>query len=331
MVTSRDVARLAGVSQATVSRALAHSPKVTAETLARVQAAMDSLNYVPHAGAQAMKTRHTNVIGVVVAELTNPFYPEVLDELTKELDAAGYRVVIWNAGGGRHHDALKAIRERAVDGVIFTTATEDSAALHAALDMGSPMVFINRVVPDLDCDQVTSDNVSGGAAVADYLIDSGRTRAAFIGGPKNTSTSQDRRRGFLDRMAERGCPLANDRLFQGDFSHDQSFQIMNDLISSQVAVDAVFCANDFMAFGALDAVHSRGLSVADDVWVIGYDDVEISAWASLNLTTVRQPSREMARAGARMLLQRLASPQIATQHVVFPSELVIRASARAPD
>jgi len=329
MVTSRDVARLAGVSQATVSRALAHSPKVTAATLARVQAAMESLNYVPHAGAQAMKTRHTKVIGVVVAELTNPFYPEVLDELTQELDAAGYRVVIWNAGGGRHHDALKAIRERAVDGVIFTTATEDSATLHAALQTGSPIVLINRVVPDLDCDQVSSDNVSGGAAVADYLVAHGRIRAAFIGGPENTSTSHDRRRGFLDRMAARGHAVSDDLRFHGDYSHDRSFQIMTNLIASDAAVDSVFCANDFMAFGALDAVHRRGLSVADDVWVIGYDDVEIAAWDSLNLTTVRQPSREMARAGARMLLQRLTSPDIATQRLVFPSELVIRASARA--
>lgn len=171
MVTSRDVAQLAGVSQATVSRALSSSSKITPETKARVQAEMEALGYVPHAGAQAMKTRRTNTIGVVVADITNPFYPEVLDELTKtkELEAAGYRVVIWNAGGGSHHGALSAIRERAVDGVIFTTATEESPELHAALEWDSPIVLINRVVDGLECDQVTSDNLSGGAAVAGVI------------------------------------------------------------------------------------------------------------------------------------------------------------------
>ena len=105
MVTSRDVARLAGVSQATVSRALSGSPLISAATKARVRAAMDQLNYVPHAGAQAMKTRRTNTIGVVVAELTNPFFAEVLDELTTQFAAAGFRVVVWNIGGGSHDDA----------------------------------------------------------------------------------------------------------------------------------------------------------------------------------------------------------------------------------
>src|ERR1700754_82236 len=117
MVTSRDVARLAGVSQATVSRALSGLPLISAATKARVRAAMDQLNYVPHAGAQAMKTRRTNTIGVVVAELTNPFFAEVLDELTTQFAAAGFRVVVWNIGGGSHDDALTALRERAIDGV----------------------------------------------------------------------------------------------------------------------------------------------------------------------------------------------------------------------
>ena len=168
---------------------------------------METLGYVPHAGAQAMKTRRTNTIGVVVADLTNPFYPEVLDELSRELDAAGFRVVIWNAGGGSHHDALKAIREHAVDGVIFTTATEDSLELQAAIEKNSPIVLINRVVEGLECDQVTSSNTEGGAAVADYLLAHGKTRVAFIGGAENASTSRERGQGFLGRMADRAMPF----------------------------------------------------------------------------------------------------------------------------
>lgn len=329
MVTSRDVARLAGVSQATVSRALAGSSKVSPDTLLRIQKAMATLNYVPHAGAQAMKTRRTHVLGLVVAEITNPFYAELLDELTQQLHAAGYRLVIWNAGATGHGDALTAIAERAVDGVIFTTATDDSPELHAALAKGSPLVLINRIVDNLDCDQVTSDNYSGGVAVADYLVDNGRVHAAYIGGLENASTSRQRGAGFLDRMAERGHPVAESLRRHGAFSHDSTVHVMTALLGLPRPPEAVFCANDFMAFGALDAVRARDESTQLPVWVIGYDDVEMAAWASLSLTTVRQPSRDMARAGARMLLQRLDDPTRDTQRMVFPSELIVRKSTQS--
>jgi LacI family transcriptional regulator len=334
MVTSRDVAELAGVSQATVSRVMSSSAKLSPATKARVQAAMETLGYVPHAGAQAMKTGRTNTIGVVVADLTNPFYAEVLDELSGELDAAGFRVVIWNSGGGSH-DALKAIRECAVDGVIFTTATEDSLELQAAIEKSSPIVLINRVVEGLECDQVTSSNSDGGAAVADYLVANGKTRVAFIGGAENASTSRERGRGFLDRMAERGHAVPEHFRFQGGFSHDIGSQVMNRLLSRFDRPQAVFCANDLMAFGALDALRASRVQ-RHDCWVIGYDDVEMASWDSFSLTTVRQPSREMARVGARLLVERIHSPGLVPRRVNFPCDLIVRgstelATSAAPD
>jgi LacI family transcriptional regulator len=328
MVTSRDVAELAGVSQATVSRVMSSSAKLAPATRARVQAAMETLGYVPHAGAQAMKTRRTNTIGVVVADLTNPFYPEVLDELSRELDAAGFRVVIWNAGGGSHHDALKAIREHAVDGVIFTTATEDSLELQAAIEKNSPIVLINRVVEGLECDQVTSSNTEGGAAVADYLLEHGKSRVAFIGGAENASTSRERAQGFLGRMSEKGHAVPEHFRFHGGFSHDISAQVMGRLLSRADRPDAVFCANDLMAFGALDALRAHRIQ-PEDCWIIGYDDVDMAAWDSFSLTTVRQPSREMARVGAKMLLERIHAPGSPARRVDFPCDLIVRGSTRA--
>lgn len=325
MVTSKDVAKLAGVSQATVSRVMSSSGQISTGTVQRVQAAMETLGYVPHAGAQALKTRRTNTIGVVVADLTNPFYTEVLDELTRELDAEGLRAVIWNAGGGSHHDALKAISERAVDGVIFTTATESSLELQAAIKRNSPIVLINRVVESLECDQVTSNNTEGGAAVADYLLAHGKTRAAFIGGTENASTSRDRASGFLGRMAEEGHAIPEHFRFLGGFSHDTSYQVMHRVLSRADHPQAVFCANDHMAFGALDALRANNLQ-AQDCWVIGYDDVEMAAWDSFSLTTVRQPSREMARVGARLLIERINAPKLPPRQVNFPCDLIVRSS-----
>lgn len=326
MVTSRDVAQLAGVSQATVSRVVSSSAKLSPATKAKVEAAMETLGYVPHAGAQAMKTRRTNTVGVVVADLTNPFYSEVLDELSRELDTAGFRVVIWNTGGGSRHNALQAIREHAVDGVIFTTATEDSVELQAAVERNSPIVLINRVVEGLDCDQVTSSNFNGGAAVADYLLSHGRSRVAFIGGLEKASTSRDRGLGFLQRMAESGNPVPGTLQIHGDFSHDLSAEIMSRLLLLPERPQAVFCGNDYMAFGAIDALRASRLAKPEDCWVIGYDDVEMASWESFSLTTVRQPSREMARAGVQLLSDRIHSPGLPSRRVNFPYQLVVRDS-----
>lgn len=279
-----------------------------------------------------MKTRRTNTIGVVVAELTNPFYPEVLDELSRELNAAGFRVVIWNAGGVSHHDALQAIRERAVDGVIFTTATEDSVELQAAVEKNSPVVLINRIVEGLDCDQVTSNNFGGGQAVANYLYSHGKRRVAFIGGSEKASTSKDRGSGFLGRMKELDTEVPEHLRFFGEFSHDLSAQITKRLLSGTERLDAIFCANDYMAFGALDALRVSGQARANECWVIGYDDVDMAAWESFNLTTVSQPSREMARTGVKLLLERINSPDLPARRVNFPCELIVRgSSAFAPN
>lgn len=330
MVTSRDVARLAGVSQATVSRVMSSTGNTAPETREKVVAAMGALGYVPHAGAQAMKTRRARTIGVVVKDLTNPFYPEVLDELTRRLDRAGYRVALWNAGGSSHRDALHAIRERAVDGVIFTTATGDTVELQVALEQQSPIVLINRVVEGSHADQVASDNVAGGAMVADYLSANGRTHVAFIDGTPDASTSQDRSRGFLNRMQQLGRPVPEALRLQADFSHDLAQHATSQLLDQSERPEAIFCANDYMAIGALDALRRRGLSAPQDCWVIGYDDVDMASWPSFDLTTVRQPSREMARTGAQMLLDRLAAPGLPAQHRQFPCELIVRGSTGPP-
>lgn len=325
MPTSRDVARLAGVSQATVSRAMSSNNSVAPATRAKVLAAMAQLGYAPHAGAQAMKTRRTHTIGVVVADLSNVFYTQLLDELTRALDDSGNRVVIWNTSSSSHTNALEAIRESAIDGVVFTTATSSSVELAAAVDRQSPVVLINREVDGVDCDSVVSDNEGGGAEVADFLVEHGRTNAAFIGGIPDATTSRDRARGFLSRMSDLGHPVPEHLTFQGDFSHDIAAQVARKLLVRATRPSAIFCANDYMAFGALDAL--RDLEVSpEECWVIGYDDVEMASWESFNLTTVRQPIREMATAGVNMLLERVAQPKLPPRRLSYPSTLLVRKS-----
>ncbi|GAA0504524.1 LacI family transcriptional regulator [Saccharopolyspora subtropica] len=326
MVTSRDVARLAGVSQMTVSRVLQGSNKVAPETRDRVLAAMKEAGYRPHAAARTMRTRRTSTVGVVVADITNPFYPQLLEAVGQALEEAGQRMVLWNAPDAGGSTALSALDEGIVDGLIFTTITEGSEQLGQALRRGDPIVLLHRGLDSLDCDQVTTDNLAGGRAVAEYLVAAGHTRIGFLRGPEQASTARHRERGFRDRLAELGRPLAEDLTAQGAFAHDVAWSAMRDLLSREDPPTAVFCANDLTALGAVDGAVSLGRRVPEDVWVIGYDDIAMASWDSYDITTVRQPIADMARAAVRLLQERLEDRSLPPRKQLFPSELIIRGS-----
>lgn len=322
MVTSRDVARVAGVSQATVSRVLSDSPKVRPTTRARVIAALGETDYTPNLLARAMRTRRTGAIGVVVARITNPFYPELLAVLGAELAEKGRHMMVWDSELPGEEAAVEAIRQRLVDGVVFTTVTPASTSLREALQRREPAVLINRGVAGLRCDQVVSDNMAGGRTVASYFLDAGHRRLGLIAGPPQTSTASERERGFREVLRARGIPLG--ATWCGDFSHDAGRTAMRHFLAQPDPPTAVFCVNDLTAFGALDGARSVGASVPEDVWVVGYDDIPMAAWEAFDLTTVRQPIREMTRLAVRMLLDRIDDPDRPPTQRRLPATLVVR-------
>ncbi|MFD0488093.1 substrate-binding domain-containing protein [Saccharopolyspora spinosporotrichia] len=222
--------------------------------------------------------------------------------------------------------ALAALDDGTVDGLIFTTVTEGSTELAEVLRRGDPVVLLHRGLDSLECDQVTTDNVAGGRAVADYLVAGGHTRIGFLRGPELPSTARHREQGFRDRLAELGHPLAEALTRQGGFAHDVARTAMRDLLSQDEPPTAVFCANDLTALGAVDAAVSLGHRVPQDVWVVGYDDIAMAAWDSYDLTTVRQPIADMARAAVGLLLERVEDRSLPPRRQTFPSELTIRGS-----
>lgn len=321
MPTSRDVASVAGVSQATVSRALNKPESVSRATREVVLSAVDQLGYHPHSGAVAMKTKRTYVIGLIVAELSNPFYLEVLEETTKFLSEQGYRVVVWDSSY-QAEDAVAAINGGMVDGVIVSAWSEDSEAMRAALASDRPMVLLNRRASSNGSDSVTSDNRAGGRMVADYLVDHRKKDVVFVAGRKETSTAIERRTGFFERLDEVGSPVKYE-LF-GAFQAGIAAEEIKAFVDIYGAPSAVFCANDIMAIGVLNGLCERGIRVPEDTWVIGYDDVDAAGWPIIDLTTVRQSSRDMAREGASILLERLEDPSRPLMSRTFPTELVVR-------
>ncbi len=326
-VTSRDVARLAGVSQATVSRVLHDRENIAPGTRARVLAVVEETGYQPDAAATSMRTRRTGTIGVVLRRITNPFYPQLLDALGAELEPHGLRMILWDAATGPgERAAIEAIDQRRIDGLIFTTATPSSVALQHAIDRRAPIVLVNRVVEGRPCDQVDSANEETARRVARYFADHGHTRVGLISASPEASTAAARIEGFRDEAARLGLRLDAGHVVDGGFSHEGGRVALETMLAHDPAPTAVFAVNDLSAFGALDAAQAAGVTVPDDLWIVGYDDIAMASWEAFQLTTARQPIRDMVRLSVELLLARIDAPERPAVQHRLPGEIVVRRS-----
>jgi LacI family transcriptional regulator len=290
--------------------------------------AIGQLGYVPNARARAMKTGQSDTIGVVVSSLTNPFYAQMLEPLFATLDSIGKKVILWSSDSNTNGPALEAIAEGTVDGVIFTSVIESSPALHLASELGSPFVLMHRGVEGMRCDQVTTDNRAGGRAVADFFFKNGRRRPAIIGQDDIASTAHARRVGFLETMAAYHVEVPPDDVIIGDFTYDFGRNSAELLLDRTILTDAIFCTNDLVAIGVVDAIRESGLSVPDDIWVVGFDDISMASWQPYRLTTMRQNVLEISQRGVEMLLNRIADPTRPFENVELPADLIIRSTTR---
>jgi LacI family transcriptional regulator len=330
-VTSKDIARKLDMSQSTVSRALRGDPRVAPETAARVLEAARQMNYTPNVAARSLITRRTGTVGVVVNDIKNPFYPELLDVLHNELALAGYRTILFNerTDASVEQHVGEHVNGAAVDGVVYVSATLGMPLPgHGGRDF--PVVLVNRYIDSAPVDTVVSDNGRGGRLVAEAMVELGHRRIALIAGPENTTTSRDRERGFRDGLRESGVAFDESLRRVGQFSHASGYQWCLDLLAGEQRPTAIFAANDVIAFGALDAARRVGVRVPAELSVVGFDDIDMAGWEGFNLTTVRQPLTEMGRAAARLLLERIGSGEaIPPRRRVFPVGLVHRTTLAA--
>jgi LacI family transcriptional regulator len=329
-VTSKDIARRLSISQSTVSRALRGDPRVAPQTMARVLEAAREMNYAPNLAARTLITRKTATVGVVVSDITNPFYPELLEILHNEFALVGYRTVLFNerTDASAERALAELVNGSAADGIVYVSATLGSPL--PGRPGGVPMVLVNRYLDDLAVDTVVADNYRGGQLVAEAFVELGHRRIALIAGPENTTTSRDRERGFRAQLTASGVPLDESLRRVGRFSHRSGYHWCLDLLASKQRPTAVFAANDVIAFGALDAARRVGVRVPADLSIVGFDDIDMAGWEGFNLTTVRQPLAEMGGAAVKLLIERIESGDgLAPRPRVFPVRLVRRATLAA--
>ena len=325
--TSWTVAHEAGVSQATVSRVLRSDPRVGPQIRERVLRVLERTKYQPNAAARAIRTSRSGSIGVVVARLSYPLYPAMLESIGAQLVQRALRMIVWDAEHAGDAPASQALRQGIVDGVILTAATQESAFLRDIASAQAPVVLLNRTVAGYPSDQVSSDNHAGGACVADYLLGAQRKRCGLISGILRARTIHDREMGFREGLARAACPLPEQRFHRvADFSHASGRDAIRRLLELAEPPDAVFCVNDVLACGAIDGARALGVRVPEDLWIVGYDDIELASWGAYDLTTVRQPMQQMIGCAIDLLAARIAKPAEPLQQVCLPNALVIRGS-----
>lgn len=327
-VSSVEVAELAGVSQAAVSRVFTPGASVSAEMRTRVMAAARQLGYRPNVIARSLSQQSSRIIGLVMIRFWNPFYAHLLQEFTNRLQMRGYWVLLLNVANDTPLEkAIPMALQYQVDGLIITSATLSSGLAEECARVGTPVVLFNRYSLESSVNAVCCDNVAGGRLVADALLSAGPTRLAYIAGEAGSSTNRDREQGFTQRLAERGVSLF--ARASGDYSYESGYQAALRLFSSEQRPDALFCANDLMAMAALDAARCHAsLRVPEDVSIIGFDDIAMAAWPKYDLTTIHQPVDRMVDATVEVLLQAIQQPQPERVVRFMAPTLTVRSSAR---
>ncbi|PKH26714.1 LacI family transcriptional regulator [Enterobacterales bacterium CwR94] len=329
-VTSYDVAKLAGVSQSAVSRAFTEGAKIADSTREKVHQAAATLGYRPSFIARSLITRRSNLIGVVVPGLVNPFYAALLDALSHALNQMGYRVLLFSMLQDDDTDPiLEEVLRHRVEAVVMVSSSLSSHFSYECQRSGLPVLLLNRTNDSATVSSITSDNVGGGAAIADFLLAGGHQQLAFIAGRDSSSTSRDRETGFVQRLAQRGAaPIMRET---GDWSLMGAMAATRRLMASSSPPDAVFCANDMMAIGALNViVGEMGCLAGRDISIVGFDDIAMGAWPLFNLTTWQQPLTEMVASAIAILRAQLAQQDCAPVQCQLPGKLILRGSARIP-
>lgn len=324
--TARDVAEAAGVSISAVSRTFTPGASVSAKTRERVTEAADRLGYRPNHLARSLMTGRTELIGLVSNHFANPTFMEVFDLFTRELQARGLRPLLANLGEDEDGKAaIDMVRQYNVDAVLIATSAPPAGFAASCRNAGLPVLHVfgrpGRASP---VPVATVDNEAGGRLVADAMRERGLRRLAFLGGSAHDASTLDRGRGFADAARD----LLQETIHAGDYTHEHGRMAMHALLERNRAIDGVFCADDVLALGAIDACRERKVSVPGDVSIVGFDDMPLAAWASYSLTTVRQPIRAMVLHAIERIVAWMDDPDLVPRSKLFPCELVLRESLR---
>jgi LacI family transcriptional regulator len=323
--TLEDVGRFCGVSRSTVSRVINDSPLVNPETKKKVLEAIEEMGYAPNFIARSLTTNRTETIAVTLPDITGGVYPEILAGMDEVASLHSYHLLIVFLGGARPDSTTvqDLVRHRRVDAIVTVASTVGDEDMKALADKGIPLVRTGRPRPCESIANVLFDNRGGARAATELLLKRGCRNLVHISGPEENLDASERSAGFRDAIEAAGLELDPRRIGRGSFVRASGGSVMRDFLDSGIEFDGVFAGNDEMAVGAIEALAAAGISIPDDVAVVGFDDVDVAHF--IGLSTVRVPMRQLGHEAAELAFQLIDSSGVAETRVL-ETELVERAS-----
>lgn len=307
-VTIKDIAREAKVSYATVSRALSGHAEISEETRERIRKLAKEMGYMPNAVAKGLVTRSTRTLGLIIPDITNPFFPEVAQGIEDSASRNGYQVFLCNSNWDikKENEYLDKLYGSRVDGIVIAPVSD---VISHIMDINGkiPVIFAAYKPQCENCNYVVTDDFSSAAIAVEYLIKLGHRKIAFIGGEQGTSTDVGRFEGYLSTMDKYGIPVDSRYIKHGQFKQSSGYRLTKAMLTEHELPTAVLAGNDIIALGVIQAIEEFGLKVPKDVSVIGIDDISYAALDKIQLTTVYQPKYQIGELCVELLLKKKRS------------------------
>lgn len=334
-VTISDIAKEAGVSQATVSRVLNQSGYVKEETRKKILNVIEKLNYSPSAIARSLSTNKTNTIGVVVPDINNPFFGEVIKGISEVADKHGLNIILCDTDESMEKEvkALKVLKEQRIQGVIITpSSAEDefnSEYLSVLENIGIPIVLVDGHVKYSTFSGVFADNIKGSFEGTEALIKNGHTKIAIITGRMNSRPAQDRLTGYKKALAMNGIDIEDKYIFIGDYKQSGGYQLTKEILKMDDRPTAIFVSSNMMTLGCVQALVEEKVKIPEDMAVIGFDNVEVLNIAGMNISYINGPNKEMGKRGMELLINALNNKgKSEMKTIILAPELILNGSEK---
>jgi len=305
MVTIKDIAQIAGVSPSTVSRALNDSPLIREETKARIREIAAALGYERNELARGLVKGASGALGLLVPDITNPFFAEITKGVEEVARERGFGVVLCTTENepAREEEYIKLLRRKRVDGLVIATATLDDPHLLELQRFRIPFVLVSRLAEKVEAPFVVVDDRKGGRLAVEHLVSLGHKKIGFIGGPANVHSSLERMQAYREVLAEYKLPFHRRWVTFASFTQEAGRTIGKAMLSAKDRPTAIFAANDLIALGVMEAAEELGLRIPEDLSLVGYNNIAYAALPRIQLTTVAQPMREMGRIAAEFVIE----------------------------
>ncbi|MCR2043703.1 LacI family transcriptional regulator [Anaerosalibacter massiliensis] len=331
-ITIKDIAAIAGVSTATVSKVLNGKDKdISQATREKVLKITKEYNYVPNNVARSLVTKRTKTIGLIIPDITNPFFPEIARGAEDKAQEKGYSIIFCNTDDDieKENKNINMLVEKMVDGIVLAASAKEELNIERSRYNSIPLVLVDR---DSNLEGINGkvfvNNISGAYQAVSYLLENNYKNILFLSGPLSTIPSKDRLKGYKKALKEKRIDYNDELVIEGEYKYSWGYEIGKKVLDSKIKFDSVFCGNDLIAFGVMKSFKDRGLNIPKDIGIVGYDDIYMSRLVEPTLTTVKQPNYQMGYRAVEILINIIEGKEKIDKDIVLETKLIIRKSTK---